>query len=157
LIPEIPFHVEKICEYVRQREQSGKRFTIVVVSEGIPVPDRSQAQTGDERRVHIRPGAAANWVADTLAHFTQRETRVTVLGHIQRGGTPSPFDRILCTRFGVAATDLVAEGKFGKMVCLSQNAIGAVDIAEAVRVTRCVDPEGELVRIARATGVCFGD
>jgi ATP-dependent phosphofructokinase / diphosphate-dependent phosphofructokinase len=80
-----------------------------------------------------------------------------VLGHIQRGGAPSPFDRILCTRFGVAATDLVAQEKFGRMVCLDRGEIQDVDIAEAVRITRMVDPQGELVRIARATGVCFGD
>lgn len=155
LIPEIPFRLEAICDYVRQREQSGKRFTIVVVAEGISLPDRSQTDT--EKRIHIRPGAAANWVGDALARCAQRDTRVTVLGHIQRGGPPSPFDRILCTRFGVAATDLVAAGKFGRMVCLKQGEIGNVELAEAVRITRCVNPEGEMVRIARATGVCFGD
>lgn len=155
LIPEIPFRLENICEYVKQREQAGKRFTIVVVAEGITLPDPSQ--TGAEKHTHIRPGVAANWVGDALARCTQRDTRVTVLGHIQRGGSPSPFDRILCTRFGVAATDLVAAGNFGRMVGLHQGEIGDVDLAEAVRIPRCVDPEGEMVRIARATGVCFGD
>ncbi len=153
LIPEVPFRLENICDYVAQREQYGKRFTIVVVAEGISLPGSSQA---DEKRTHMRPGAAANWVGESLARCTQRDTRVTVLGHIQRGGPPSPFDRILCTRFGVAATDLVAEEKFGTMVCLSRGEIGRVSIAEAA-ITRCVDPKGELVRIARATGVCFGD
>lgn len=149
LIPEIPFQLEKICESVRQRELSGKRFTIVVVAEGIPIAGRAETQ--------IKPGTAAAWVADALAHCTKRDTRVTVLGHIQRGGPPSPFDRILCTRFGVAATALVAAENFGRMVCLNRGVVGDVDIAEAVRITRCVEPDGELVRIARATGVCLGD
>ena len=157
LIPEIPFNLEKICDYVRQRDKAGKKFTIVVVAEGIQLPTDPQNMTAEGRSAIPRSGTAAYWVGDALARETQRDTRVTVLGHIQRGGSPSPFDRILCTRFGVAATELVAQGKFGKMVCLKDGAIQAVDIAEAVRTTRVVDPQGELVRIARATGVCLGD
>ena len=154
LIPEIPFDLEEVCHCVRRREGEGKKFTIVVVAEGIPFP--GQPAASNEKRLIPRTGMAANWVAEVLARSTQRETRVAVLGHIQRGGPPSPFDRILCTRFGVAATDLLAQGKFGRMVALNQGAIQDVDIAEAVRITRRVDPQGELVRIARATGVCFG-
>jgi len=80
-----------------------------------------------------------------------------VLGHIQRGGTPSPFDRILSTRFGVAAVELIAKGDFGRMVCLRGGAIQSVPIADAVGAMKCVDPQGEMVRTARAIGVCFGD
>jgi 6-phosphofructokinase 1 len=87
----------------------------------------------------------------------QREVRVTVLGHIQRGGSPSPFDRILSTRFGVAATNLIARWQFGRMVCLKGAQVLSVDIAEAVGVTKSVDPHGELVEAARAIGICFGD
>ena len=83
--------------------------------------------------------------------------RVSVLGHIQRGGSPSPFDRILGTRFGVAAVDLIAQGGFGKMVCLRNARIESVNIADAVGQLRTVDPQGELVRTARAIGICFGD
>ncbi|HEY6972618.1 MAG TPA: ATP-dependent 6-phosphofructokinase [Candidatus Angelobacter sp.] len=154
LIPEIPFDLEQVCQRVKQREREGKKFTIVVVAEGIKVPGRPAAS--EDKRLLPRTGVAANWVGDVLARSTHRETRVAVLGHIQRGGPPSPFDRILCTRFGVAATELVAQGKFGRMVALNQGAIQDVDIAEAVRITRRVDPDGELVRIAKATGVCFG-
>jgi ATP-dependent phosphofructokinase / diphosphate-dependent phosphofructokinase len=80
-----------------------------------------------------------------------------VLGHIQRGGSPSPFDRILSTRFGVAAVDLIASGKFGRMVCLRQAQVQNVDIADAVGIMKSVDPKGELVLAARAIGVSFGD
>ncbi len=157
LIPEIPFSPEKICDCVRWREKAGRKFTIVVVAEGIKLPGYSQTKTIEEQRAVPRMGSAAYWVGEALARGTHRDTRVTVLGHIQRGGSPSPFDRILCTRFGVAATDLVAQGKFGRMVCLNQGQIQSVDIADAVSTTRLVDPQGELVRIARSTGVCFGD
>ena len=142
---------------VRQREKAGKTFTIVVVAEGIDIPAAGGSGSSTGKRLHPQPGMAANWVAEGLARCTGRETRVAVLGHIQRGGAPSPFDRILATRFGAAAIDLVAQGEVGKMVCLTHGAIGQADIAEAVRITRCVDPHGELVRIARATGICFGD
>ncbi|SRR5581483_6906594 len=157
LIPEIPFNLEKVYDCVRQRDKAGKKFTIVVVAEGITLPGDSPAKTDEEKSIIPRSGSAAYWVGDALARETQRDTRVTVLGHIQRGGSPSPFDRILCTRFGVAATALVAQGRFGKMVCLKDGAIQSVDIAEAVRFARVVDPQGELVHIARATGVCLGD
>ena len=83
--------------------------------------------------------------------------RVSVLGHIQRGGSPSPYDRVLATRFGVAAVDLVAEGKFGKMVALRADSIVAVDVADAIGKLKTVRPDGELVRTARAIGIGFGD
>jgi 6-phosphofructokinase 1 len=89
--------------------------------------------------------------------LAKREVRVTVLGHIQRGGSPSPFDRILSTRFGAAAVELIAEGKFGHMVALRGGEIVSVDVAEAIGKLKTVNPEGELVRMARAIGVCFGD
>jgi 6-phosphofructokinase 1 len=88
---------------------------------------------------------------------TGKDVRVTVLGHIQRGGSPSPFDRILSTRFGAEAVELIARGDFGKMVALRGTRIATVDIAEAIGTMKRVNPEGELVRVAKAIGVCFGD
>ena len=157
LIPEIPFNLENICDCVRQRDRAGKKFTIVVVAEGIAIPGNPQSVAEEGKSIIPRSGRAAYWIGDMLARETKHDTRVTVLGHIQRGGSPSSFDRILCTRFGVAATELVAQGQFGKMVSLKDGIIQSVDIEEAVRITRVVDPQGELVRIARATGVCLGD
>jgi len=149
LIPEIPFTIQKICDFVAARETYGKRFTIVVVAEGIKLPP--------ELRQISRGGAVANLVGDAISLCAHKEVRVSVLGHIQRGGSPSPFDRVLATRFGVAAVDLIAAGEFGKMVCLKGEHIQAVAIADAVGLMKAVDPDGELVRTARAIGICFGD
>jgi len=157
LIPEIPFSIDRICEFVRQREQQGKRFTIVVVAEGIKLRPELAQKFEQERRISPRAGSVAGLIADAIGRCSKRETRVAVLGHIQRGGSPSPFDRILSTRFGVAAVELIAAGGFGRMVCLRDGRVGAVDIAEAVGAMKCVDPNGELVRVARAIGMCFGD
>lgn len=157
LIPEIPFTVERVCSFVGQRERAGKKFTIVVVAEGIKLPDELQPRFVAERRALPRGGSVANLVGDAIARCAKRETRVTILGHLQRGGSPSPFDRVLSTRFGVAAVDLAAQEGFGRMVCLKDDGIQSVEIAEAVGVMKAVNPQGELVHTARAIGVCFGD
>jgi phosphofructokinase-like protein len=157
LIPEIPFDVQKVCDFINRREATGKRFTIVCVAEGIkPTPDM-KALYDRERRTFVRAGVAGNMIGDALGMCSKKEVRVTVLGHIQRGGSPSPFDRILSTRFGVEAVELIARGHFGKMVCLRGNEIQTADIAEAVGAMKVVRPDSELVRVAKAIGVCFGD
>ncbi|HEV2021673.1 MAG TPA: ATP-dependent 6-phosphofructokinase [Terriglobales bacterium] len=157
LIPEIPFTLEKVCEFVRQREQAGKRFTIIVVAEGVKLPADLESNYERERRRAPRGGAVSNRIADSISMTLRRETRVTVLGHIQRGGSPSPFDRILSTRFGATAVDLIAQGKFGRMVCLRGDRILDVDIAEAIGRMKAVDPAGELVATAKSVGIGFGD
>ena len=157
LIPEIPFTVANIRRYIEKRLSIGKRFTIIVIAEGCPLPADMKAHYGEERRKLPRFGAIGNLVGQELGRELKREVCVAVLGHIQRGGSPSPFDRILSTRFGVAAVDLVARGEFGKMVCLRQTRIHSVSLEEAVNATKCVDRNGEMVLTAKATGVCFGD
>jgi phosphofructokinase-like protein len=149
LIPEIPFTIKKVCEHVSLRERYGKHFTIVVAAEGIQLPP--------ELKENRRAGAVGNVVGNAIAAGTNKDVRVSVLGHIQRGGSPTPFDRILATRFGVAAVDLVAEGGFGKMVCLHSGRIDAVNIADAIGQLKTVDPRGQIVNTARAIGICFGD
>ncbi len=149
LIPEISFSLQRICDYVKEREGYGKHFTIVVVAEGIKLPQ--------ELKQLSRGGSVGNLIGDGIALTARREVRVSVLGHIQRGGSPSPFDRILGTRFGVAATDLIAQGGFGKMVCLRNARIECVNISDAIGHLKKVDPQGEMVRTARAIGICFGD
>ena len=149
LIPEIPFTIQKLCEHLEMRARFGKRFTIVVVAEGIQLPP--------EMKHMARSMAVGNMVGDAIALVAHKEVRVSVLGHIQRGGSPSPYDRILATRFGAAAVDLIAEGGFGKMVCLQQESIRAVTIADAVGKLKTVDPHGEIVRAARSIGISFGD
>jgi phosphofructokinase-like protein len=148
LIPEIPFTVDHICEYIAGREKTGKHFTIVVVAEGIKMPSDFK-----EKR---RASAAGNLVGDAIARGSHKEVRVSVLGHIQRGGSPSPFDRVLATRFGVAAVDLIARGEFGKMGALQSGSIVGVDVSHAIGLLKSVPPDGEMVRAARAIGISFG-
>jgi 6-phosphofructokinase 1 len=149
LIPEIPFTIEKVCEFIVRRESRGGDFTIVVVAEGIKLPTEFE-----EKR---RTSSAGGLVGDAIARSSHKEVRVSVLGHIQRGGTPSPFDRVLATRFGVSAVELIAKGEFGKMVALQSSAIVAVDMADAIGRLKAVRPQGELVQTARAIGIGFGD
>jgi phosphofructokinase-like protein len=149
LIPEIPFSLRKICERLEERARYGKHFTIIVVAEGVKLPP--------EMKHMARASAVGNMIGDAVALLARKEVRVSVLGHIQRGGSPSPYDRILGTRFGVAAVDLIAAGGFGKMVCLQQESIRAVNIADAVGKLKVVDPSGEMANAARAVGIGFGD
>jgi phosphofructokinase-like protein len=149
LIPEIPFTIQRICDHVALRESFGKRFTIIVVAEGVKVPVEWQE--------HRRTGSVGNRIGDAVSRGAKKDVRVSVLGHIQRGGSPTPFDRILATRFGVAAVDLIAEGGFGKMVCLHNTQIEAVDIAHAVGQLKTVNPHGQIVNTARSIGISFGD
>ena len=149
LIPELPFTIERVCNYIAQREAYGKRFTIVAVAEGIKLPPELQHMS--------HASSVATLVADAIGLMSRKEVRVSILGHIQRGGSPTAYDRVLATRFGVAAVDVIAQGSFGKMVCLQEESIRAVDIADAVGQMKSVDPQGELVSAARAIGICFGD
>jgi phosphofructokinase-like protein len=149
LIPEIPFTIKSVCDFIAQRESRGSHFTIVVVAEGVKQPP--------EFKENRRGGSVGILIGNAIAAGSNKEVRVSVLGHIQRGGSPSPFDRVLATRFGVAAVELIAEGQFGKMVALRSSKIVAVDMAEAIGKLKAVRPDGELVRTARAIGIGFGD
>ncbi len=157
LIPEIPFTVQKVCEFVSERTRAGRKFTIIVVAEGVKLPEDLAIKVEQERRQSPRAGAVGNLISDAIGRCTKRETRVTVLGHVQRGGSPSPFDRILSTRFGVAAVELIAGGHFGKMVALRDAKVVSVPITDAIGKMKAVDPNGELVQTARAVGICFGN
>jgi len=149
LIPEIPFTIKGICDFIARRESRGSRFTIVVVAEGVKLPP--------ELKQMARGWPVGNTIGDAIGLFANKEVRISVLGHIQRGGSPSPYDRVLATRFGVAAVDLIAKGDFGKMVALRANTVVAVDVATAIGQLKTVNPDGELVRTARAIGIGFGD
>jgi 6-phosphofructokinase 1 len=149
LIPEIPFTIEHVCKHIAERDRVGKDFTIIVVAEGVKLPH--------EFKENRRASTVGNLIGNAIARGTNKDVRVSVLGHIQRGGTPSPFDRILATRFGVAAVELIAAGGFGMMVALLGDSIVSVDIAHAIGHLKSVDPIGEVVRTARAVGIGFGD
>jgi len=154
LIPEIPFKFENICDAVRARELRGKRFSLIVVAEGVKLPE---TDPNGKPIPPTGPGNVANTIAFTLREMLHKEIRVTVLGHVQRGGSPTPFDRILGTRLGVAATDLVAKHHFGRMVCLKSGKIESVSLDEALERMKYVDPNSEIVHAARAVGATFGD
>jgi ATP-dependent phosphofructokinase / diphosphate-dependent phosphofructokinase len=154
LIPEIPFKFENICDAVRARELRGKRFSLIVVAEGVKLP---AADPSGKPIPPAGPGNVANTIAFTLREMLHKEIRVTVLGHVQRGGSPTPFDRILGTRLGVAATDLVAKQQFGRMVCLKSGKIESVSLDEALEKMKYVDPASEIVHAARSVGATFGD
>jgi ATP-dependent phosphofructokinase / diphosphate-dependent phosphofructokinase len=149
LIPEIPFTIGRVCTEIAKRQRYGKGYTLVVVAEGIELPP--------ELKENRRSAAVGNLIGGAIAMHSEKEVRVSVLGHMQRGGSPSPYDRISATRFGVRAVDLLAEGGFGKMVCLQDGRIEAVDIAQVIGQMKKVDPQGQLVQTARAIGICFGD
>jgi len=154
LLPEIPFTIEKVCERLRERAAKGKKFSLVVVAEGVQLPP---TDTHGNPFPPPRPGQVGFVIGDTIHTILKKDVRVTVLGHIQRGGSPSPFDRILATRFGVEAVELVARGEFDRMVCLKAGEIESVTLDEAVGENRLVDPNGSMVRTARAVGITFGD
>ena len=154
LIPEIPYQPEKIVEMVQGREREGAKFDIIVVAEGAKRVGGQEAYLDKATR---RLGGIAYQVAADIAEHIDLEIRVTVLGHIQRGGSPIAFDRILASRFGKAAADLVATKHFGEMVAVRGDEIVSVPIRDAVSRPKYVDPEGNLVATARSLGISFGD
>lgn len=155
LIPEIPFTIDAVCAKIQERELLGRHFTVIVIAEGAKFPEKDA--DGKPIPADVLPGQVGTTLAYSLRSHTHKEVRVTVLGHLQRGGTPTAFDRILGLRFGVAAADLIAQGEFGKMVCLQSGEIRTVDIAEAIGVYNTVDPDCGLVRTARGLGITFGN
>jgi 6-phosphofructokinase 1 len=158
LIPEIPFDVDKVCEAVLARERSGRRFSIIVVAEGaVPVGGQAsiigESLPGQAKRV----GGVVEPLARVIQERTGKETRSLVLGHLQRGGQPTGYDRLLSTRFGGAAVRAIEEEKWGHMVALQSPHIVFVPIPEVLRHVKRVDPEGDIVMTAREMGISFGD
>lgn len=158
LIPEIPFQLERVQAALTLRRQRGSRFSIVVVAEGaFPVAgEKVVTHSAAETRSAERLGGIGQWVGDRLGRELEMETRVVVLGHTQRGGSPCSFDRILGSRFGVKAVAMVEAGEFGKMVALHGRTLAAVPLTTAVGALNRVSPEGELVRAAEELGICLG-
>ncbi|MGK7928722.1 MAG: ATP-dependent 6-phosphofructokinase [Spirulina sp.] len=156
LIPEIPYHLDRVCQKIRDRQDAGLNFSIVVVSEAVCTAEGETIQKLQQFG-ECRLGGIGQYVADSISKSTGAETRVTVLGHIQRGGRPSPVDRILASAFGIAAVDLIANGKEDLMVTWRDSQVVNVPIAEAIQTYRTVDPEDTLVKTARGLGICLGD
>jgi 6-phosphofructokinase 1 len=142
LIPELPFDIDQVCELLKHRHARGKDFSIVVVAEGAkPAGNTFEVTQTDQvdEFGHVRLGGIGSVLAREIEKRTGMEARVSILGHIQRGGTPTAFDRVLATRFGVAAVEAVARGEFGKMVALQGTHIVTVPLGEGVSRLKTVD------------------
>ncbi|NUQ21802.1 MAG: ATP-dependent 6-phosphofructokinase [Gemmatimonadaceae bacterium] len=158
LIPEIPYDIEKVCDKIRERDRTGRSFSIVVVAEGAfpaggQVHIMGKSLPGQAKRV----GGIAETIAHQISERTGKETRSLVLGHLQRGGMPTGYDRLLATRFGGAAVRAIAEEKWGHMVALQSPHIVAIPIRDVLKEQKKVDPLHDIVQTARATGISFGD
>jgi 6-phosphofructokinase 1 len=146
LVPERPFDIEDVCDSLRRRHASGRTFSIVVVSEGAVPADGTGMEAGGaggevDAFGHARLGGIAVRLEEEIERRTGFETRMTILGHVQRGGTPTAFDRVLATRFGVAAVDAVTEGRVGTMVALHGTEIACVELADALAAPKLLDDE----------------
>ncbi len=159
LIPEIPFDIEKVCSHITELELNGQRYAIVVVAEGaIPVGGKALSKgNGEIGRQHVVLGGIAESVARQIAERTGKDTRSMVLGHLQRGGSPTTFDRLTSLRFGAAAVRVIAEGRFGTMVALNPPNVSAIPLEEVIGKTRGVPLDSDNIQTAREIGICFGD
>jgi 6-phosphofructokinase 1 len=157
LIPEIAFDIDKVCAHIMKRDAQGKKFAIVVVAEGVPFEGEQgslgESMPGQARRV----GGVADRIAKAIQARTGKECRSLVLGHLQRGGMPTGYDRLLATRFGGAATEAVANAKWGHMVALQTPHIVPIPLTEALKTLKRVDPAHDIMRTARRIGISFGD
>ena len=157
LIPEIPFDMDKVAERLRERKKAGSKSSIVVVAEGAkPLGGEMSVRECAADGYVLRLGGMGEIVSAEISKRTGFETRVTVLGHLQRGGSPCPFDRLLATRYGAAAVELIAQKKFGEMVSYQPPVITSVPLEAAISKLKLVEPDSELVRIAEGMGVSFG-
>jgi phosphofructokinase-like protein len=159
LIPEIPYDINIVAEKIKERSRKGRRFSIIVVSEGAR---SNQGSTVIQRVVKdstdpVRYGGVGFVLGTQIEEITGIETRSVVLGHLQRGGTPTPFDRVLATRLGAKAVDMVANGDCGCMVGIRGNSLVEVPLKEVAGGQRLVTPDNPVLQAARAVGTCFGD
>ncbi|VXD15216.1 6-phosphofructokinase 1 [Planktothrix serta PCC 8927] len=156
LIPEIPYSLDSICQHIAERQKQGKNYCLVVVAEAVKT-ETGEPVTMINRMGQARLGGIGQYLADEVCDRSGAETRVTVLGHIQRGGTPSPIDRIIASAFGVAAVDLIAEEKYDQVVVWRDRKVSSIPILDAIAQYRAVNNSDILVETARSMGICLGD
>ncbi len=159
LIPEIPYDLQKVADHIVQLDLSGQKFALVVVAEGA-TPMGGGLTTSREAEVgrqEVVLGGIAQRLAAQLAEATGKDARSVVLGHLQRGGSPTRFDRLLGTRFGAAAVRFIEEGRFGHMVALDPPTVEAVPLADAVQRMKSVPLDGDTIQTARDLSICLGD
>jgi phosphofructokinase-like protein len=159
LIPEIPFDIDKVCDHIMESELHGERYAIVVVAEGAaPIGgttiDKGRGEIG---RQDVVLGGIGAFVAQEISRKTGKDARSLVLGHLQRGGSPTTFDRLISMRFGSAAVRMIEEGKFGSMVALDPPEVKAVPLAKVIGSIKRVPLDSDTMQTARDMGICFGD
>ncbi len=159
LIPEIPYSIQKIVKKINARYKNGHGFVNIVISEGAKPKDGTiVSSTGSAGSEHVRLGGIAYQLSKQLKDAgCKAEIRETVLGHVQRGGSPTAFDRVLATLFGVKAMELLLEGKSGRMVALKNNSISSVTLEEATQKYNFVEKDGAIIKAAKGLGISFGD
>jgi 6-phosphofructokinase 1 len=158
LIPEIPFSYDSVCTAIQEREKKGKHFTLIVAAEGAKPAGGDFVTSGDQQQNReARLGGIGAAVAAEIEKRTGKETRAMVLGHLQRGGSPTYMDRVLCTLFGAKAVDMITEGRFGRMVAHNGKFVDSVPLAEAIGHLRTVPLDEGFVRATRSLGICLGD
>jgi 6-phosphofructokinase 1 len=156
LIPEIPYRINDVVDKIQQRQEAGKNYCLIIVSEAVRT-QAGETVTMKNRWGESRYGGISQYLADQISDRIHAETRVTVLGHIQRGGTASPLDRLVAAAFGVAAVNLIEQGKYDYMVTWQNRQVVSAPIAEAIAQYRAVNPEDTLVKTARGLGIYLGD
>ena len=159
LIPEIPYDIQKVLRRIELRYKKGRGFVNIVVAEGArPKKGTITAMAGERGSEHVRLGGVAYQLSKQLKDAgCKAEIRETVLGHVQRGGSPIAFDRVLATLFGVKAFELALDKKFGRMVAYKNNAITSVTLEEATRECHLVKKDSYIVKAAKGLGISFGD
>ncbi|WP_455381819.1 6-phosphofructokinase, partial [Salinispira pacifica] len=159
LIPEIPYRIENVVSHLRERVSLGKPFSIVVVAEGAMNTEEAKLKLEEREKLWESGGkASAGYrIAEAIESASGMETRVTVLGYLQRGGAPCPEDRVLSTRFGTAAADMIFDGRFGNMVALEGTRIVERPLADIAGKLKLVPAGHPIVESARAIGTCMGD
>lgn len=157
LIPEIPYDIHKVARAILERRNAGKSFSIIVASEGAKPAGVKEEDIEDTTEDFTFQGGTSNFLAKEMENLTSIETRITVLGYLQRGGDPSPYDRILATRFGAGAVKMIHNGEVNRMVCVDHQTIKSIPLQETSNRIRLVPTDGEIAAIARDMGVSFGD
>ena len=159
LLPEIPFDIDKVVDKIEERDAHGSRFTIIVVAEGaISKEDAKLSKKEYKKKLENYKYPSVSYeIADLIAKKTGREVRVTVPGHVQRGGEPCPYDRVFASRLGAEAGRLILKGEFGCMVGYKNREMVKVPLAEVAGKLKTLDPKSDIISEAKLLGICFGD
>ncbi len=159
LLPEIPYDIKKVCKALDKRTEQGKGFSILAVAEGaISKEDAELPKKKRKEKIANRPYPSVSYeIADQIREYCGKEVRVTVPGHTQRGGSPVPYDRVLSSRFGAKAAELIKKEEYGKLVVLKNNIVTAIPLSESAGKLKYVSPDDDIVKDAKLLGISFGD